>query len=156
MLSESSRKELRVADVRARFDDAGEELRAQAKGITDPAASVRATARFEDGATLELEDGSFKLAFTDALPAGGRSPVEALEQLRRVLARPSYAGLMRVLSGSTRAAITKELRGLAEALSEPDKLEIETSSERASVRLEGGRVIKLRREQGLWRVEGFD
>ena len=37
---------------------------------------------------------------------------QALEQLRRVLARRSYAGLLRVLSRETRDAIERDLRGL--------------------------------------------
>ncbi|MEJ7733417.1 MAG: DUF4159 domain-containing protein [Polyangiaceae bacterium] len=64
--------------------------------------------RFPDGeeATLELEkDGVFRISAADALPTGARTPAQALEELRRVQPRRSYAGLMRVLTPSTRAAI---------------------------------------------------
>lgn len=160
MLEEESRRELHVEDVRRLLADAKDELSEQAKSFGDPAATVQAVARvrYGDGetATLSLEDGAFKVTAADSLPASASSPAQALEQLRRVLARRSYAGLMRVLSASTRNAIESDLRTLVESLAHPEGLEIEVQGDRASVRLEGGHLVKLRREQGVWRVEDFD
>lgn len=160
MMSERSRRELHVEDVRRLMDEAREELVAQAKAASDPNATVQATARvrYADGeeATLELEDGEFKVSSADALPALARTPEQALAQLRRVLARRSYAGLTRVLSPSARSALESDLGSLVEALAHPEGLEIDVQGESASVRVEGGHVVKLRRERGIWYVEDFD
>ncbi|MGH7295028.1 MAG: hypothetical protein ACRELB_08845, partial [Polyangiaceae bacterium] len=80
----------------------------------------------------------------------------ALEQLRRVLARRSYAGLMRVLSPTTRAAVENDLRTLVDGLGEPGTLPVQTSGDTAVVKVPGGHQVKLKREAGVWRVEDFD
>jgi hypothetical protein len=90
------------------------------------------------------------------LPAGARTPNEALEQLRRVLARRSYAGLMRVLSPATRSAIESDLRSLVDGLAHPDGLDVQVSGDAASVQIQGGHFVKLRRDSGVWKVEDFD
>src|SRR5690606_15063917 len=105
---------------------------------------------------LELRDGRFWVTAAGALPGGSRTPEQALEQLRRVLARRSYAGLMRVLTPSTRAAIEQDLRSLVEGLERPDTLEVEVSGDAATVEVPGGHSVKLKREGGVWRVEDFD
>jgi len=160
MMSERSRRELHVEDVRKLVDDAREELVAQAKAASDPASRVeaRAQVRYADGeeASLDLEEGVFKVSSADGLPALARTPEQALAQLRRVLARRSYPGLIRVLSPSTRTAIESDLRSLVEGLTHPEGLEIDVQGESASVRTEGGHVVKLKREQGVWYVEDFD
>jgi hypothetical protein len=119
---------------------------------------AHARVRYPDGedATLDLEHGAFRIAAADALPAGARTPVEALEQLRRVLARRSYAGLLRVLSPSTRAAVESDLRSLVDGLERPDGLEVRIAGDSATVQIPGGHQVKLRRESGVWRVDDFD
>lgn len=160
MMTERSRRELHVDDVRKLLSEAREELVAQAKAASDPGAMLKATAqvRYADGeeATLDLENGEFKVSSADALPALARTPEQALMQLRRVLARRSYAGLTRVLSPSARRALENDLRSLVEGLAHPEGLEIDVQGETASVRVEGGHIVKLRRERGIWYVEDFD
>ena len=160
MLSERSRKSLGVSDVERILADERAELATQAKAMQDPGAIVRASARvrFADGedATLDVEEGGFHVSSADALPAGARTPNEALDQLRRVLARRSYAGLMRVLSPSTRSAIESDLRSLVDGLGHPDGLDVQVSGDSASVQIQGGHFVKLRRDGGVWKVEDFD
>ena len=160
MLSERSRKSLAISDVERIVADERAELAVQAKAMQDPSAVVRASARvrYADGedATLDVEEGTFHISSADALPAGARTPNEALEQLRRVLARRSYAGLMRVLSPSTRSAIESDLRSLVDGLAHPDGLDVQVSGDVASVQIQGGHFVKLRRDGGVWKVEDFD
>jgi hypothetical protein len=160
MLSERSRKSLAVSDVERILADERTELATQAKAMQDPTAVVRASAqvRYADGenATLDVEEGGFRVSSADALPAGARTPNEALEQLRRVLARRSYAGLMRVLSPATRSAIESDLRSLVDGLAHPDGLDVQVSGDAASVQIQGGHFVKLRRDSGVWKVEDFD
>ncbi|HEU4406572.1 MAG TPA: hypothetical protein VFS43_15000 [Polyangiaceae bacterium] len=161
MMTERDRRSLGPSGVARAVSDARGELGEQARALTGPSPpKVRATARvrYADGevATLELEGDQFRIASADALPADARTPAQALGQLRRVLARRSYAGLLRVLSKETRQAVERDVRALVEGLSEPEALEVKVEGERATVRLRGGHVVLLRREGAAWRVEDFD
>lgn len=161
MLDEDARRALTRDDVHKLVADQRKELADQAKGIRSKDARIEASARvqYADGedAVLDLgEDGRFYVASADALPAGARTPVQALDQLRRVLARRSYAGLMRVLSKQTRSAMENDLRSLVEGLENPEELEVQQSGETATVRVPGGHMIRLRREAGTWRIDDID
>lgn len=160
MLSDRSRKALGVADVEKILADERTELATQAKAMQDSTTTVRASARvrYADGedATLDVESGAFYVSSADALPAAARTPVEALEQLRRVLARRSYAGLMRVLSPATRSAVESDLRSLVDGLTHPEGLDVQVSGDVAQVQIQGGHFVKLRRDGGAWKVEDFD
>lgn len=160
MMSEKGRRELSRDEVRRIVEGERAELADRAKAVTGPGVVIeaRAEVRYADGehATLELENGAFRVAAADALPAGARTPAQALEQLRRVLARRSYAGLLRVLSPATRSAIESDLRSLVEGLERPEGLEIELAGDIATVQIPGGHQVKLRREAGVWRVDDFD
>jgi hypothetical protein len=161
MMTERDRRSLGPAGAARAVADARGELAEQARALAGPAApEVKATARvrYADGevATLELEGGEFRIASADALPADARTPAQALGQLRRVLARRSYPGLLRVLSKETRQAVERDVRALVDGLAEPEALEVKVEGERATVRLRGGHVVLLRREGAAWRVEDFD
>ena len=79
----------------------------------------------------------FAVTAAGAVPGGGRTPEEALDQLRRVLARRSYAGLMRVLSPATRAAVEQDLRGLVNGLDRPETLPVTLTGDSASITVPG-------------------
>jgi len=161
MLDEETRRSLTREDVRLLVADQRQELSDRAKALRSKDTRVRASARirFPDGedAVLDLaEDGRFRIASADALPAGARTPTQALDQLRRVLARRSYAGLLRVLSTPTRSTLENDVRSLVDGLQNPEDLEVQLSGDSATVRVPGGRLIKLRREEGTWRIDDID
>jgi hypothetical protein len=160
MMTERSQRALGKDGVRRSVEDARAELDEQARRLAEPTTRVEQAARvrYGDGeeVVLALEDGAFRISSADALPAGARTPNQALEQLRKVLARRSYAGLMRVLSQETRDAIERDLRGLVEALEHPEALDVKVQGDTASVLLDGGHRVRLRREGGRWSVEDFD
>jgi hypothetical protein len=160
MLSEKSKRGLSKDEVKKLVADERSELSDQAKAVTAPGVVVKARAkvRYGDGedASLELEGDEFRIATADALPAGARTPQQALSQLRRVLARRSYSGLMQVLTSSTRSAIEADLRSLVKGLEEPEALEVDQTGDSATVQIPGGHKVKLKREGGVWRVEDFD
>jgi hypothetical protein len=160
MMTASAQKERTKDDVRKIVASEKEELAEQAQAIRSKEARVEATARlsFEDGeeAALELKDGRFLVTSAGALPGGARTPEQALDQLRRVVARRSYAGLMRVLSPATRAAIEQDLRSLVEGLEKPDTLQVTVTGDNATVNVPGGHHVRLKRDGGVWRVEDFD
>jgi hypothetical protein len=160
MMTSSAQKERSPADVRRIVADERGELGEQARALSAKDARVEATARlrFEDGeeAALELRDGRFWVTTAGTLPGGARTPEEALDQLRRVLARRSYAGLMRVLSPATRAAMEQDLRVLVSGLEHPDGLQVLVNGDQARVEVHGGHHVTLKREGGVWRVDDFD
>lgn len=160
MMTSSAQKSRSREDVRRLVQEQRGELAEQAKLVTARDARVEATARlrYADGeeAQLELRDGRFWLTSSGALPGGSRTPEQALDQLRRVLARRSYAGLMRVLTPSTRAAIEQDLRSLVSGLERPETLHVQVTGDAAVVTVPGGHTVKLKRDGGVWRVDDFD
>lgn len=160
MMTSSAQKARSREDVRRLVKEQREELAEQAKLVTSRDARVEATARlrYEDGeeAQLELRDGRFWITSSGALPGGSRTPEQALDQLRRVLARRSYAGLMRVLTPATRAAIEQDLRSLVTGLERPETLHVQVTGDAAVVTVPGGHTVKLKRDGGVWRVDDFD
>lgn len=160
MMTTSAQKSRSREDVKRLVAEQKGELAEQAKSITAKDARVEATARlrYDDGeeAQLELREGRFWITSSGALPGGSRTPEQALDQLRRVLARRSYAGLMRVLTPSTRAAIEQDLRSLVNGLERPETLHVQVTGDSATVTVPGGHQVKLKRDGGVWRVEDFD
>lgn len=160
MMTTSAQRSRSRDDVKRLVAEQRGELGEQAKSITARDARVEAVARlrYEDGeeAQLELKEGRFWITSSGALPGGSRTPEQALDQLRRVLARRSYAGLMRVLTPATRAAIEQDLRSLVSGLERPETLHLEVAGDGAVVVIPGGHSVKLKREGGVWRVDDFD
>jgi hypothetical protein len=160
MMTTSAQKSRSREDVKRLVAEQKGELADQARQITARDARVEATARlrFDDGeeAQLELRDGRFWITSSGALPGGSRTPEQALDQLRRVLARRSYAGLMRVLTPATRAAIEQDLRSLVLGLERPETLHVQVTGDTATVTVPGGHTVKLKRDGGVWRVDDFD
>ena len=160
MMTDEARAARTREDVRKIVKDERAELADEAKVVSQKDARVQAMARlrFEDGeeAALELKEGEFKVTAAGALPGGAKTPQEALDDLRRVLARRSYAGLMRIVTPATRAAIEHDLRALVEGLEHPATLDVTVSGDSAQVNVQGGHQVRLKRESGIWRVEDFD
>lgn len=160
MMTAESRRSRSKEDIRSVVAGERGELAENGHELSRPDTRVEATARvrYSDGeeAALDLRDGRYGVTATGALPGGGRTPEEALDQLRRVLARRSYAGLMRVLSPATRASVENDLRGLVDGLNAPERLPVQLTGDAAVVPVAGGHQVKLKREGGVWRVEDFD
>jgi hypothetical protein len=160
MMTKASRESRGREQVRTLVTDERAELADQGRGLTGNDLRVQATARlrFADGeeAALDLHEGRYWITAAGALPGGARTPEEALDQLRRVLARRSYAGLLRLLSPATRAAVENDLRALVEGLGEPATLPVQVTGDAAVVPVPGGHRVKLRREGGVWRIDDFD
>jgi hypothetical protein len=160
MMTSSSRQTRRKDEARKIVVDERDELAEEGRELRGPGVRVEATARlrYADGeeAALELSDGRYWVTAAGALPGGARTPEEALDQLRRVLARRSYSALMRVLSPATRAAVEGDLRALVNGLNEPWTLPVQVNGDTAVVPVPGGHQVKLKREGGVWRVEDFD
>jgi hypothetical protein len=160
MMTSSSRQGRSKSETMKIVNDEREELAEQGRDLRSPDVRVEATARlrYADGeeAALDFRDGRYWVTAAGALPGGARTPEEALDQLRRVLARRSYSALIRVLSPATRAAMENDLRTLVDGLNEASTLPVQVSGDAAVVPVPGGHQVKLKREGGVWRVEDFD
>jgi hypothetical protein len=160
MLDTESRRSMTLDDVRRMVAEERAELADQAKAIRSPQAEVKAAARvrFADGedAVLQIQNGRFLVSSADAMPTGAHTPSQALEELRRVLARRSYAGLMRVLTQGSRSSMESDLRSLVQGLENPEGLDVQQTGDSAVVHVPGGHLVKLRREEGMWRIEDVD
>jgi hypothetical protein len=160
MMTSEGQKARTRKDVERIVSSERQELTDQAKSVIAPGARVRATARlhFEDGeeTTLELRGGRFWVTAAGALPGGGSTPEAVLDELRRVVARRSYAGLLRVLTPRTRAMIEEDLRSLVDGLDKPDTLPVHVSGDSATVIVPGGHHVRMRRDGGVWRIDDFD
>jgi hypothetical protein len=160
---------LMTADARATFGLAGtvrllsdgrKEIVEHAKAMASPSSSVRATAevRYVDGevAVLAVERGGYRVSAAAGLPAGARTPSQALGELRGALSRRSYPALIRLLSSETRTALEGDLRTLVTGLERPDALSVKIHGETAEVEVPGGHKVLLKREAGVWRIHDFD
>lgn len=160
LMTENAQRRYGKAGARRLLDDARPELLAQAKAVENAASGLQARAelRFADGEAvhLSLEDGAFRVDAAGTLPARARTPAEALDELRRALASRSYAALLRVLSSEAGVSLEDSLRSLVEGLKDPGTLDIRVSGDSATVQVPGGHIVKLRHEEGAWRVEDFE
>ncbi len=160
MLTAESRQAFGLEGTRRMVGDSAVELRRQGEALATGSVRIEteAVVRFADGerARLVAEDGAFKVDSAGVLPAGARTPAEALGELRQALARRSYAGMLRVLDAESRGALEDELRALVVGLEEPDALDVQVTGDAAEVSLPGGHWVRLKREAGVWKVEDFD
>jgi hypothetical protein len=157
MLTSEAKRNHGSEGTRRLVGDARAELAAEGRALLRPGARVEATATvpLRDGTSvaLELEPSGFRVASAETLPSAARTPVEALEDLRRALARRSYPALLRVLSAKTRTAVEKDMRSLENGLADPKTLDVKVTGDRAEVEIPGGHAVTLERDGGTWRVD---
>lgn len=156
LLTAEARTALGREGTRRLIAESREEIRAAARGAAGPKAVVHAVAvvPYVDGerAVLVLQAGRFRVSGAGGLPSSARTPAQALADLRSALARRSYAALVRVLAGDTRAALEKDLRSMQAGLEHPESLHVRIRGESAEVDVPFGHKIMLKREAGVWRV----
>jgi hypothetical protein len=136
------------------------ELAQRGQATATPHARLEASATVafagDRSARVMLERGRYRVAAAGAFPAAAATPLDALRELREVLARRSYQGLLRVLSRDTAQTLEGSLEDLLEALDEPSSVDIELEGRRAFAKLPGGHRVELEREDGVWKVKEFD
>jgi hypothetical protein len=157
LMTKEARRTLGERRTRELVADARAELARQAAALqrSDTRIDGAATVLLDDGTQVELTLGpdGFRVAAADTLPSAARTPSEALDGLRRALARRSYFALLRVLSGEARGELETDVRSLARALEEPATLAVRVDGDRAEVDVGAGHLVTLRRDRGSWYVE---
>lgn len=160
MMTQESQRALGLEGTRRVLRDAKAELERQANSVLQHESRVDAVAtyRLRDGesAELTLTDEGFRVSAAGTFPTGARTPAQALEELRRALARRSYPALIRVLSSETQGALENEVKSLVEGLENAETLEVKVEGDSATVEVPGGRRVRLKRESGVWRVDDLE
>jgi hypothetical protein len=160
LLSKDAQRNLGAARVKQLVAEQRAELAHNAGQLTTREAQteVRLQARFIDGdmASLRVEDGVLRVESAAALPSHATTPEQALAELRAVLLRRSYPGLLSVLSRNSAAGLEAQLQSLVTALADAPALQIELDDDRAVINLPRGHRVELRKEAGLWKVHDFE
>jgi len=160
MMTSRAQKALSRDDVNRLVLAERAELAEEARALSskDVRLTARARLRFEDGeeVALDFAGGRFLVTSAGTMPGGAATPEEALDELRRVIARRSYPGLVRLLTPATRAAMEQDLRTLVTGLERADTLRVEVHGDDATAEVPGGHRVRLKRDGGVWRVEDFD
>jgi hypothetical protein len=160
LLADSTRQALGRDGVRQVLERDARELAVAAGAASAPSARLETLVQVsyadDRAASLVWEDGTFKVTAAGALPAGATRPEDVLRELREVLARRSFSGLLRVLTRDAGQSLDANLKSVIESLEDPASAEIEIDGRRATARLPGGHVVKLEREDGAWHIRDFD
>jgi hypothetical protein len=160
LLSKQAQRCLGAERVKQLVTEQRSELANNANQLTAKTARTQVSirARFVDGDTamLAVEQGELRVESAAALPSHATTPQQALVELREVLSRRSYPGLLNVLTENSATGFEGQLQSLVEALGDAHSLQIEVKDERAVVTLPHGHSVELRKENGLWKVHDFE
>ncbi len=160
LLSQRARQRFDADQVGKLLKRDAAELEALSSAVAQSDARVEVTAelRGPEGWSVRLVDSGagFQLAASDSMPGAALRPTDALRELRAVLRRRSYHGLLRVLTRDTASALDADMAALVEALSQIDSLRVEVEGRRAVVDLADGHRVVLEREDGVWKIRDFN
>ncbi len=160
MMTQESQRTYGVDGTRRLLAESKPELARQGASLLQPGTRVEASARYQlhdgESAELVLTERGFRVSAAGAFPASPRTPAQALEELRKALARRSYAALIRLLSSDTQGALESEVQSLVKGLENAETLDVKVEGESATVEVPGGHRIRLKRESGIWRVDDVE
>jgi hypothetical protein len=160
LMSKQSQRSLGAARVKQLVAEQRQELAINANYLTAKSARtvVVVQTRFVDGDTamLTLEQGALHVDSAAALPSHASTPRQALLELRAVLQRRSYPGLLSVLTRNSATGFEAQLDSLVQALGDAPFVNIEIDDNRAVVTLPQGHRVELWKEDGLWKVHDFE
>lgn len=154
MMSSSARQDISKAEMAELLAANHAELLALVQELK------RQGVRFEERAVLfldqgedvelVLEAGQFRIRYQELLPGPAQSPHEALERLRRALARRDYPGLLSLLDPKLRSEVEGAIETIEAVVSNLDEALLDVRSDRATVTLPGGRMVQLKRTDQVW------
>lgn len=160
MLSERAKNEISLAEFKSKIAEERAELAAMAKSFNASDSSISANAKVVlsegDEIGFVLKDGRFRISSAGVMPGGAASPEDAARQLRRVLIRKSYAGLLSLLTPATRQALERDVATLIAGLDHPETLRVTIVGDTATILVPGGHQVRAQRSGGVWHIEDFD
>ncbi len=157
LLDEETRATLTLDRFRELLAENEAEVADQASGIEQALTEhvvARASAALPDGerAVAVLEAGRWWLLGGVLNAPVLQTPRDAVLALRRALLRRSLPGTFRVLARDARAELEAEIERFLEGTADELDLDYEIRGNQATVRTTDGRLIRLLREAGEWRV----
>ena len=160
MMTERAQQDLSVTDVGALLKRDRNEFRSRAKefrGVTS--ASRGGATMFLTGdreLALQLEAGEFRIQSAGLVPQQARTPEDAARQLRDAVLARDFVRIAGALSDEGRAAFQRAFEQLELSLAQLNTAVVDVREDRATIEFLDGRVIALRREGAVWRVEEFE
>ena len=158
LLDEETRATVDEARLAELLTENQAELREQLDSVPTQRLETRAVVELPtgDAAVLSLEDQQWRidggLLGTPAL----LTPVDAVRALRRALLRRGLSDVLAVFGRSLRGEVEAEVQRFLEETADELDYDTEIQGHAATVRTSGGRVVRLTREAGEWRVVDFE
>lgn len=157
MLVEKDRRRMGLSGVGYELKISRDEIRRRAERLVNGSPSARVEAEFwtprGDSVSLVNEHGVFRVSSAGALPALPNSPTGALTGLRQALRQRDYAAFLRLLTDRRASLIDATLRAIGDGLGKAKQLDVRVEGDEAEVIVPGGHWVKLKREDGVWKVE---
>lgn len=159
MMTERAAQEMSASDLRALLARDHEEFQARRRAFSG---GVQRTGHaqffFEDGttATLSLESGEFRVESVGVVAARPRTPQDAVRSLREALASRDMSQLLETLSEDSAESLLDSLKRLEKSLEDMDSAIFDIREDRATIEFADGRVLTLRREANIWKVEEIE
>src|SRR5690606_31387674 len=119
---------------------------------------VQSTVVLEGGerVQLTLENGSFFILATSALPYSAATPLDAVAALRVALTSRSYPALLSLLSVDLAEQMEQRLSSLAEALRNDEVLDVQVDGDHAVIDTVDGHRVELQPENGSWQISDIE
>lgn len=160
-LGDDLRKGRTRAEFRAFFDENYDEIRAQADDLVraverdqlDIIAALPIDERNE--ITLHFQSGAWLLDEDSPALAGGAHPRTTLQTFAVALENEDFFTLLSLLSQEKRDILQAELNIISSGVATATDNDIVISGDVATVYLEGGLKLELRRENGAWKIHRF-
>lgn len=175
LFSEEARRNVSLEAFRRMVHENPDEMREIARALARPSSDPIVTAEIisKDGESLRLlyEGGRWVIDASVIDRYGQASPRQAVEGFLRALERKRYDLLLRFVPDSHRAGLdastlraafdegeqAEEVRAIAEALrASLPTASIEEIGDKASVHYGEGKIARLVREDGRWKIEDLD
>jgi hypothetical protein len=159
MMTERAAQEMSESDLRALLERDHKEFQARRRAF---AGSVQQSAHaqffFEDGsaATLSLESGEFRVTSAGVVAGRPRTPQDAVRRLREALASRDLSQVLDTLTEESAASLFDSLQRLDKSLKDMDAAVFDVREDRATIEFADGRVLTLRREANVWKVEEIE
>lgn len=161
LLGKDQQRDLSLDAFKRRWKSVRPELKEQALSLSEEKARphrVKARVATPTGLDFHLvqEDGQWRIS--RGYPGSLRSatPEEALRSFILAVEQEDLQGALQLLSRTTRLRLQSQLTYRLKTIKEALKGGIEASSDRAQLRYDARRRVRLVKEKGQWRIQDLD
>jgi len=158
LLDEDTQQQVTEEDLATLLEENAEELRERSAEIAPERVQTRAVVELPTGEStvLSLEGEAWKIDGGVLGAPALVTPEDAIRSLRRALIRRGLRDVLAVFARSLRGEVEAEVRRFLEETADELDYETEVQGSAAIVRTSGGRIVRLTREAGEWRIVDFE